>query len=150
MELSYKIDLQHHQETCKKNISNYSVATLGENLIWGDVLIVGNDNASLSFKADIIKFSYDVYDVLKKLKTNKASVYHLYNMYELYEFEIKMEADNVLLKLDRKKKVALNYNDFVQEIYNLKQNIMNDIKNLFKDYHHINNIEKLFSLLSEK
>lgn len=150
MKLLYKIDLQHYQETCKKNISNYSVATLGENLIWGDVLILGNDNAYLSFKADLIKFSYDLYDVLKKLKTNKASVYNLYNMYELYEFEIKMEADNVLLKLDRKKKVAFNYNDLCKEIYTLKQNIMNDIKILFKDYHNINNIEKLFALLLEK
>ncbi|NML37347.1 hypothetical protein HHL17_09065 [Chitinophaga sp. G-6-1-13] len=150
MKLLYKIDLQHYQETCKKNISDYSVATLGENLIWGDVLILGNENAYLSFKADLIKFSYDLYDVLKNLKINKASVYNLHNMYELYEFEIKMEADNVLLKLDRKKKVAFNYNDFCQEIYKLKQNIMNDIKILFKDHHNINNMEKLFSLLLEQ
>lgn len=150
MKLLYKIDLQHYQEACKKNISNYSVATLGANLFWGEVLILGNENAYLSFKADLIKFSYDLYDVLKKLKTNKESVYNLYNMYELYEFEIKMEADNVLLKLDRKKKVAFNYNDFCQEIYKLKQNIMTDIKILFKDYHNINNIEKLFSLLLEE
>lgn len=150
MKLLYKIDLQHYQETSKKDISNYSVATLGENLIWGEVSIWDNKNASLSFKADLIKFSYDLYDVLKKLKTNKTSVYTLYNMYELYELEVKMEADNVLLKLDRKEKAIFDYNDFCREIYTLKQNMMNDVKILFKDYHHINNMEKLFSLLLEQ
>ncbi|MBC9930555.1 hypothetical protein [Chitinophaga qingshengii] len=150
MKLLYKIDQQHYQETSKKDVSNYSVAALGENLIWGDVSIEGNGNTSLSFKADLIKFSYDLYDVLKKLKTNKTSVYNLYNMYELYELEVKTEAGNVLLKLDRKKKATFNYNDFCREIYTLKQNMINDIKTLFKDYHDISNIEKLFSLLSEK
>lgn len=150
MELLYKIDLQQYQETCKKNISNYSVATLGEHLIWGDVLMLGNENAYLSFKADVVKLSYDLYDVLKKLKADEKQVCHLYHPYELYELEVKMEAGNVSLKLDRKKKVTFHYDDFCKEIYKLKQDVMNDIKILFKDYHNISNIEKLFSILLEK
>lgn len=153
MRLLFNIDLDHYKNVLKKDYKSYSNSELGENLIWGEIILINNKNEFLLFEADLLKFSYDIHDSLKKLLTVKkenedSSIEYLFNMYQLYQLELKKEGKYVLVTFNKKTTVRYNLKKTILEIEKLKKGLLNDFKILFPDYKEIKNFQFLLNVLS--
>ncbi|WP_346882956.1 hypothetical protein [uncultured Algibacter sp.] len=152
MQLLFNIDLEHYKNILKQNYINYSNSELGENLLWGEIIILNDKKDFLYFEADLLKFSYDIYDTLNRLLSVKKenednSIEYLFNMYQLYQLELKKEGKYVIITFNKKQSVKYNLKKIISEIKNLKTKLLVDLKILFPNYEEIKNIKFLLDML---
>lgn len=152
MQLLFNIDLEHYKNILKQNYINYSNSELGENLLWGEIIILNDKKDFLYFEADLLKFSYDIYDTLNRLLSVKKenednSIEYLFNMYQFYQLELKKEGKYVIITFNKKQSVKYNLKKIISEIKNLKTKLLVDLKILFPNYEEIKNIKFLLDML---
>ena len=51
--LFYNIDLEHYNNILKRDYTNFSNSELGENLLWGNVIIINKRKDFLLFEVDL-------------------------------------------------------------------------------------------------
>ena len=141
--ITYRINLKKYEKVKIRNYINFSRSELGENLLWGEVVIVNQkENDLFIFNADLIKFFNVFADELKGLEPINVGKSEVHNMYQTYFFELKkVDIQNIRITLDKKKRIVFNNHEILSEVSRIKVSLFEDLKVLFKDYARINEID---------
>lgn len=143
--ITYRINLAKYNKIVTRNYLNFSRSELGENLLWGEVVIVNRkENDLFIFDADLIKFFNVFADELQELETIDVGKSEVHNLYQTYFFDLKkVDSENIRITLDKKTHIIFNNHEILSEIKRIKSSLFEDLKVLFKDYSRIKGIDYL-------
>jgi hypothetical protein len=131
----YQLNLDVYEKVKKRDYHHFSKSEIVENMLWGNVIILNNDNTLFSFEADLFKFFIVFFDELKKISLGEELESKIYSIYDDYYFYLKLhEKNKVKISFNKQKESLFNIKNLSYNVKEIKLRLFKDFKILYPDY----------------